>query len=195
MKKLRVIKLITFSICTFGFLLFTIDKVLAERFFQTNNTWYEKIPANAKVIDNSNKYVQTIVDNSPLFYVNNGGYSVPVWYAKKDTPIVTVEVRSLVYGPIARNLGWDKVPIPDEALPAMNEESCSGSGPTDGHMVVVSYDRRWAWDFYAARKCDGKWSTHLIRKWDLATDGVLDPCGNLGWARMACVPLLHGLIT
>jgi len=163
----------------------------AEGFFEGHSTWYEKIPANPAVTPNSEFYVQTIVDNSPALATSYRDWSVPVFYARPDTPYVTV--TGVSQSVIDR--GWNVVPIPPEAQPAGNAAACAGTY-RDGHMVVVSADGKWAWDLYRAQKCEGQqWYAYIIRKWDLGTEGVIDPYDGMGSAHVGRTPLLQGLIT
>jgi hypothetical protein len=137
----------------------------AEHFFEQNNTWYEQIPSNAAIVADSALYIDRIKRNSTYLSVAARNWTVPVFYAKADTPNVTVAVDYTLPD------GWNVVPIPAEALPDLNDTRCAGQY-TDGHMVVVSADRHWAWDFYHASKCNGVWHAAWTRKWDLTDDGV-----------------------
>ncbi len=160
----------------------------AEHFFGLNSTWYEPVPTTATAVTDSASYVDRLRRNSPVISAAAYDWTVPVFYAKADTPVITVSLSYSV------PTGWDTVPIPDEALPDMNAERCAGQY-TDGHMVVVSADRHWAWDFYQASKCNGVWHAAWTRRWDLTTDGVNQPYDGEGSCRVAKVPLLQGLIT
>ncbi len=160
----------------------------AEHFFGLNSTWYEPVPTTATAVTDSASYVDRLRRNSPVISAAAYDWTVPVFYAKADTPTITVSLSYSV------PTGWDTVPIPDEALPDMNAERCAGQY-TDGHMVVVSADRHWAWDFYQASKCNGVWHAAWTRRWDLTTDGVNQPYDGEGSCRVAKVPLLQGLIT
>ena len=160
----------------------------AEHFFGLNSTWYEPVTATATAVTDSASYVDRLRRNSPVISAAAYDWTVPVFYAKADTPTITVSLSYSV------PTGWDTVPIPDEALPDMNAERCAGQY-TDGHMVVVSADRHWAWDFYQASKCNGVWHAAWTRRWDLTTDGVNQPYDGEGSCRVAKVPLLQGLIT
>ncbi|MBI4688396.1 MAG: hypothetical protein HY756_11605, partial [Nitrospirae bacterium] len=187
-----------------------LEDARAERFFQKNSSWYEKIPANPKIKSNSAEAIKAIRNMTPYISIYNplqpwpGEYNVPVFYAGKDTPYVTVPTTDS-YPSI---LGWNKVPIPPEAVPAGNEYMLKGNY-RDGHMVIISHDRKYAWEFFMAlKKKDGAFTATRIRKWDLRGDGVEQPywCqefpDNNGkpaqyclYNRVAALPLLHGLIT
>jgi hypothetical protein len=65
----------------------------------------------------------------------------------------------------------------------------------DGHMVVVSHDRRHAWDFFALHlHVDPPTAVH-VREWDLTGDGINQNPALYGSCRESPVPLLHGLVT
>jgi hypothetical protein len=167
------------------------SQVTAQRFFQKHSTWYEKIPSNPRLMSNSSKYIEEIQRVNNYIAVVSRDYGVPVWYASESTPIQAVVPYSEVTNSIIKNAvetnGWNKnVPIPPEAQPAVGY---------DGHMVIISHDRRYAWDFYQARReSDGTLSTSRIKRWDLTGDGIDQPY-TWGGCRVAAVPLLHGLIT
>ncbi|MBI4687472.1 MAG: discoidin domain-containing protein [Nitrospirae bacterium] len=201
MKAFKVYPVIVF------FLLFLIGVIVeahAERFFQQNNSWYEKIPVNAQTKSDSAQALQALRRAPYISILNDaqqwpGEYNVPVFYARPDTPITTVQTGS----PAPAILGWNKVPIPPEAVPAGNEDMLNGQY-RDGHMVIVSADKKYAWDFFAALKeRNGAISAYQIRKWDLRGDGVDQPywCQNFNgtqtclYCRVSAVPLLHGLVT
>jgi hypothetical protein len=140
---------------------------------------------------NSQNYVNDILANGSGIAVEYREWSVPIFYAKADTPIVTVATGN--QSTIAN--GWNKVPIPPEAVPAGNAASLSGQY-RDGHLSIVSHDRKYAWDFFGAKKAaNGSWSASMVRRWDLTTDGVMEEYDLQGSPRACPTSLLHGLIT
>jgi hypothetical protein len=162
-----------------------------QGFFQQYSTWYQKIPTAPQVMDNSQNYVQDILVNGSGVAVEYREWSVPIFYAKADTPIVTVATGN--QNTIAN--GWNKVPIPPEAVPAGNSASLAGQY-RDGHLSVVSHDRKFAWDFFGAQKAtNDNWSASMVRRWDLSTDGVMQEYDLQGSPRACPTSLLHGLIT
>lgn len=173
----------------------------AERFFRQNSTWYEKIPANPQIMPNSDHYVNDILINNPRLSFSSSSpddWSVPVYYATGNTPAVTVQLdkpSSFFCGSNSIGRGWNIVPIEPGWIPAGNASRCSGKY-RDGHMTVVSHDKKYAWDFFNARICsDGIWKAACVRRWDLSGDGVNSPYDLKGLVRAASVPLLHGLVT
>ena len=175
-----------FMMTVFILIVLTANKSEA-RFFQQHSTWYEKVPSNAPLMPNSANYVNDILINSSRLGINYREWSVAVWYAKADTPFVKVDTGSDTR-PV--QYGWDTVPIPPEATPPGVERG------HDGHMVVISHDRRYEWDFYKAKKdSNGKWFARHLRRWDLTTDGINSPYDLKGSAHACPSPLTHGLIT
>jgi len=197
MKISKVFKFGSLVICFLVlFSTYVIEEAYAERFFKKHNTWYEKIPANPTLRANSANYVADIITNAKRMYGNSSGWSVPIFHAAGDTPNTTVTIWNELPGQkdYIEAQGWNVVPIPDGALPAMNTERCAGQY-TDGHMVVISADGLSSWDFLMASKCNGTWSARTVRKQDLTGDGINSPYDYHGMLRMTSVPLLHGLIT
>lgn len=161
---------------------------IPDRFFSQNSTWYEKIPDNPQTLERqgcaSENFITDVLSNSQILTISYREWSVPIWYAREDTPSQKVEVS---YPEGKQPQEWHWVPIPPEAQPAAAD---------DAHMVIVSHDHRTAWDFWHAREhTDGHWSADAFRRWDLTGDGVNSPYDGMGSSRVAPVPLLHGLIT
>jgi hypothetical protein len=161
-----------------------------SRFFQKHSTWYEKISANPKLHPNSAAIIENINTYSHSLGAVYTQFSFPIFYTMLDTANITVEVHGTK--PAIRHLGWNVVPIPEEARP-------SGFGSSkyrDGHMVVISHDRKYAWDFYQAQRVSAtEWKATLVRRWDLTTDGINSPYDGLAMPKLCPIPHLHGLIT
>jgi len=162
--------------------------VTPDRFFIQNSTWYEKIPENPQILERqsctSENFITDVLSNSQILTISYREWSVPIWYAQEDTPSQKVEVS---YPEGKQPQEWHWVPIPPEAQPAAAD---------DAHMVIMSHDHQYAWDFWHALKhSDGYWSADAFRRWDLTGDGINSPYDGMGSSRVAPVPLLHGLIT
>jgi hypothetical protein len=158
---------------------------IVSRFFQAPNTWYEKLtPANTVVDPNSAAMVAYLTSITGKFGTSTGGWSHPIFYAESTTPLSTVTISG---NATAQQLGWDKVPIPPNAVQ---------SSQTDGHLIVIDHLHHYAWELYQARKISSTaWAASRMRRWDLTGDGVQSPSDRLGAVRQCPVPLLHGLIT
>jgi hypothetical protein len=159
-----------------------------DHLFQKHSTWYEKIPDPPEILSRgtctSENYIQDVLSNSGILTISYRDWSVPIWVADEDTPEQWVDVP---YPEGNQPEEWYWVPIPSQA------QSASAG---DSHMVIVSHDWSYAWDFWHAEKhSDGHWSSGTFRCWDLSGDGINSPYDMNGSARVAPVPLLHGLIT
>jgi hypothetical protein len=177
---------------------FATDTESPGYFFHSPNSWYEKIPENPEVIPNSQNYINDLRYNSGSLVANYRDWAVPIFYAKENTPLTTVEITH-TYQPVEDNIiakGWNVVPIPPEAIPAGNEASLRGQF-RDAHMTIISHDKKWEWDFYGAIKYpDGTWKATVVRKWDLSGDGIDVPHHvNDSGVRACNSPGSHGLIT
>lgn len=166
---------------------------IVSRFFQKHSTWYEKIPLNPKLHPNSAAIIANIEKYSHALGAVYTQFSFPIFYARSDTANVTVELPgSSVAKTAIRHLRWNVVPIPEEARP-------SGFGNAkyrDGHLVVISHDRKYAWDFYQAQRVSAtEWKAALVRRWDLTADGINAPYDALAMPKLCPIPHLHGLIT
>lgn len=185
-----------------GMMLASAFQARAERCFQKNSTWYEKIPQNPKLDPNSAEYVARLAASRSTLGYCWKEWSVPIWQAKPDTPVVEVKWTRGSSGARERwqrftDKGWNLVPIPLDARPAGYEAKLQGKY-RDLHMVILSHDRRYTWDFFSAFKDPktGAWSTGIVRRWDLENeDGVLQPYDEMGSCRVAPISLLHGLVT
>ncbi len=173
-------------------LIVMLPSATATKFFQQHSTWYEKIPENPELMENSLNYINDVLINSRRMSISYRSWSVPVWHARADTPYIKVtSFDACCYGDEIKTnrpvkYGYDSVPIPQEAMPAPD---------ADGHMVIISADGKHEWDFYQAKKAaDGSWSATVIRRWNLTTDGINSPYDVRGSCRVCPVPLTHGLV-
>jgi len=171
-----------------------------EGFFQEHSTWYEPIPDDAPLLPDSGAFISAIAAINPSLSMtvrpDQMEWSVPIWYAAEDTR--GTDVTLTVTGPstdLAEARGWNKgVPIPQGAQPAGFARMAKGEY-MDGHMVVVSRDRRSAWDFFALHLHVRPPTAVHVRKWDLTGDGINQDPPLYGSCRESPVPLLHGLVT
>jgi hypothetical protein len=170
-----------------------LQTVTASRFFQQPSTWYQKISPNAVVYPNSTAIIDNIKEHSNALGISYGKFSHPIFYARPETAMTTVQVSRKALA--AKALGWIEVPIPDEARPA----GFGTSGYSDGHMTVISHDRKYAWDFYQANRevtpSGIRWKANYLRRWDLSKDGMNSPYDGLGSVKLCPFPIVHGLVT
>jgi len=123
--------------------------------FAPDSFWYTPIPANAPLHPDSAHYVTEILRQKKAYYgtvsINTHSYSSPVFIATKDTPTVRVAFWDCQHkGHPDPNLEpqWSAVPIPAEA------EQAEG---TDAEMTIYQPSSDTLWEFWQARKVDGKW--------------------------------------
>lgn len=161
------------------------EQRIVSRFFQAMSTWYTPLtPANTVVHPQSQSIINYLSSITASLGTSTGAWSHPIFYAAVDTPIVKVGISG---NPTAAMLGWDLVPIPVDARP---------SSQTDGHLVIISSDKRTCWELYQARRISGtQYAAARMRRWDLLQDGVQSPSDRLGAVRQFPAPLLHGLVT
>jgi hypothetical protein len=198
MKATKVFKFNYLLFYFFLFLMIFVNNSYAERFFEKHSTWYEKIPQNATLDPNSANYVNDILINRETIVGNRKGWSVSIFYAKQDTPITIVKINDSRFRDYITLQGWNQVPIPDNAVPPRNAEAkaCYPIYCHDGHLVIISHDKKYAWTFFRAIKFDdGSWSTKTVRKWDLTGDGILYPYDKHSSQRFCPAPTMHGVIT
>jgi len=172
-----------------------------QGFFKKHSTWYEPIPKNAEVMPDSDAFVKAVMAINPYLSMtaprlDSMEWSVPIWYAQEDTP--GTDITLTVTGPskeTAESRGWNKnIPIPKGAQPAGFARMAKGEY-MDGHMVVISHDRRSAWDFFELHLHVNPPTAVHVRKWDLTGDGINQSPALYGSCRESPVPLLHGLVT
>jgi hypothetical protein len=215
--KTKKLKCIIFAVFFFG--VFGLAKVsLAERFFQQNSTWYEKIPTNPVLIDYNAEFMIALRSYyTGLVIYGSGasnpslknGDSVPIFRAVESTPLTNIQSDSCH----PTHPEWcANIPIPSEARGARNDEACLGTY-ADGHLSIISADSAYLWELYHARKCetlgDGigdedkicdagetcYWYSYITRKWILSGTGVNQPYDGFYATRVSKVPHTHGVVT
>jgi hypothetical protein len=115
------------------------------------------IPANARVDRNSARYVEGLkkAADRGILTIALRKWTVPVYEAGPATPRLNVQLTASW-----RSANWIQgVPIPRAAAPDPED---------DAHMTVLDRKNGCEFDFYDARKTDGRWSadwanTLLIR--------------------------------
>jgi hypothetical protein len=167
--------------------------VTPSRFFQQHSTWYQKISPSPVIYPNSAAIIDNIRQHSDSLGISYGKFSHPIFYAHPETVTTAVQVSRKALA--AKALGWVDVPIPNEARPA----GFGTSGYSDGHMTIISHDRKYAWDFYQAEReatpSGVRWKANYLRRWDLSKDGMNSPYDGLGGVKLCPFPILHGLVT
>jgi hypothetical protein len=109
-------------------------------------------------------------------------FGSPVYFARSGDPLAPVSLGSSDWSPRG-SLRWNGQPIPAPAGVA----PASGS---DGHLVVVSADRRTAWEFWRCTAAGSSgYKTEVISQWDLTGPGYA-PEAHSNSARASGGPLI-----
>ncbi|MFZ2628996.1 MAG: DUF4124 domain-containing protein [Rugosibacter sp.] len=123
--------------------------------FAKSSFWYTPIPRDAPLNENSARYGAEILRQIQAYYggvaINTWSFASPVFVAGSDVPTVTVEEWDCQRkGFKDRDLAqqWQAVPIPPEAQPA---------GGSDAEMTIYQPATDALWEFWRARKVDGRW--------------------------------------
>jgi hypothetical protein len=95
---------------------------------------------------------------------DNVTYAAPIFFAQRTDPTAPVTVTQPDWLPDG-DTGWDRRPIP---VP-LGVEPASGA---DGHLTVVSADRRTAWDFLGCTQAGPMgYVARVVVQWDLTGPG------------------------
>jgi hypothetical protein len=113
---------------------------------------------------------------------DNPTYSSPIYFAAPGDPVAHVSVGQPSWSPLgATKHDGRPVPVPAGVAPA--------PGP-DGHLTVVSADRRTAWEFWRCTAAGpGGYTTDVIVQWDLTGPGYASRPGDNS-ARGSGTPLI-----
>jgi parallel beta-helix repeat protein len=91
-------------------------------------------------------------------------YAKPIYFAKPGDPVADVQVGEPSW--VKGDIRWDgkPIPVPDGAAPAPG---------SDGHLTIVSADRKTAWDMWRCTQADKSgYVTVTISQWNLTGSGV-----------------------
>jgi hypothetical protein len=160
---------------------------IAAPAYPSGSFWYDPIPGGATEDPNSAAYVERMAEEFrrpqgssstyKLVLVAEGG-SVPVYYARPDTPRLSVPITTSGYG--AR--GVTDVPVPPYLLP---------DSATDGHVVIVDPVAGIEYDFWQFRKERGRWVASAAALLDYSTQAVHEDKFS---ANASGFPLAAGLV-
>lgn len=123
--------------------------------FASTSFWYTPIPANAPLHPNSANFVNELLRQKAAHYntvtINTREYASPVYIASENATTVKVtewDCQKKGYSDVSLAEQWLAVPIPDYAVPSKG---------TDGEMTVYQPATDTLWEFWQAKKVDGKW--------------------------------------
>lgn len=179
-----------------------------KRFFSPDSFWNQAIPAHAPVDPRTERWMR-LLEGEPTgenFYMNSERWTIPVYEADPDTPVVEVRRHALSpreklvwctsHDTFGHGPGFGQVPIPETARP---------DSQTDSHLAVVDPSRNLVWDMWKlSRNPDGSWKSATGMVYAADGTGVFDP-GPLGLvdgesvhfhgpSRASGVPAVAGLI-
>jgi hypothetical protein len=155
------------------------------RAFAPSSPW--NVPAAPASIAATNPYADQFA-GSPGFTMKLSGtpdnprYANPIFFAQQGDPLASVNVGQPGWAPKGATK-YDGKPIP---VPA----GVGGAAGSDGHLTVVSADRRTSWEFWRATAAGpGGYTTEVIVQWDLTGPGVSSQAGDNS-ARGSGTPLI-----
>ncbi|MBI1367661.1 MAG: DUF4124 domain-containing protein [Planctomycetes bacterium] len=126
-----------------------------ERVFDAGSFWYQPLPKDAPIDPKSDAYTADILRQIKKYYgtttINIKEYCSPVYIVGPEVKTVRVEqwdAQNNGYIDKALIEQWAAVPIPDYALP---------SAGTDMEMTIYQPSTDTMWEFWKARKIEGKW--------------------------------------
>lgn len=154
------------------------------RAFAPTSPW--NIPAAQKgSIASSNPYASAM-GSGDLEVTSSRVWSKPVYRAQPGDPTTTNVNLTTDWSPTGA-LKWDGGPIP---IPA----GCAPATGSDGHLLIISADRRISWEFWRATSCSPSGiSAAVIAQFDLTGLGY-DPSCDENSARGSGTPLIDTVV-
>lgn len=124
--------------------------------FADSSFWYQKIPADAPLHQDSSSLVASFDRQWRKYYnnvgVNTTNYAPPIFVASADTPLRTVrfwDCQNKGYTPSQFTAAFAAVPVPADARPAPG---------TDSELVIHQPSTDKIWEMWKARiTLDGNW--------------------------------------
>jgi hypothetical protein len=173
------------SLCVAGLGTAQTAAASSWRAFSDSSPWNR--PAAPASIAASNPYASEFAGSAGFTMkisgtADNPRFGSPVYFAQPGDPLAPVTLGASGWSPRG-SLRWDGQPIPAPAGVA----PASGS---DGHLVVVSADRRTAWEFWRCTAAGpAGYTAEVISQWDLTGPGYA-PEGHSNSARASGSPLI-----
>jgi hypothetical protein len=178
-----------------------------KRFFSGDSFWNTPLSAQPEIDPRSDHCIRLLQELCPHggFWINEDYWTIPVYEVTKDTPQRQVLQREVQPGEkhVPRS-GFRHGPGFGPLIPVPGQH-CIPSREGDAHLAFVDYERRLAWDMWAAQwRADGELESFTGMAYSLDGPGVFDPAlfpakdGEsihcYGPSRHAGVPAIAGLI-
>jgi len=123
--------------------------------FAPDSFWYRPVPRDVALNPDSTNYVREFLRQLHAYYgtvgINTSAYSSPVYVAGPQVPtqpVVQWDCHGNGYVDHGLAEQWAAVPIPPYARPADG---------TDAEMTIYQPSTDRMWEFWQARRVDGKW--------------------------------------
>lgn len=131
------------------------ETVITDAVFAPTSFWYTPIPATVPLHPNSANFAKEILRQKAAYYgtvtINTKEYTSPVYVAEAGAPTVKVtpwDCQKKGYSDSSLAEQWAAVPIPGYAVQSKG---------TDGEMTIYQPSTDTLWEFWQAKKVDGKW--------------------------------------
>jgi hypothetical protein len=168
------------------------ETLVTDTIFAPNSFWYVPIPADAPLHPNSAGFNADFLRQKSAYYgtvnINTKDYASPVFTVGSDVPKIKVtqwDCQKKGYSDPALAEQWSSVPIPDYAIQ---------SGGTDGEMTIYQPSTDTVWEFWQAKKKNGRWQACWGGRLDGASKGPGVFAGHYGTTATS-LPFLGGQIT
>ena len=129
--------------------------LLTDKVFAADSFWYAVIPKDVTLHENNAAYVGEFLRQKKAYYgtvnINTTSWASPIYVAGPEVPLTQVsewncQKKTSTDKNLARQ--WEAVPIPAHAKEAAG---------TDAEMTVYQPSTDTLWEFWQARKVDGRW--------------------------------------
>ena len=149
------------------------------KLFSPDSPFNQKISPDAEIDPNSDLMVESLKDAYAIYglYIGIREFTVTLFYAYQSTPRYDVTLTEQADWAIKKKML--NVPIPDEAFPDPEE---------DGEMAIIDLSTGYEYDFWQAKKEDGKWSASWANRISIYSDGIYEKalsCRGAGFALLA----------
>ncbi len=154
LKKSGLLFLYLFILVNFSFS-HAQDSLPGSRIFSPQSFWYASIPEQVELHQKSDIFVKEFLRQKNAYYgtvnINTTSWASPVYYVDANTltsQVTEWDCQNKHFKDKYLAEQWAAVPIPDYAKPAKG---------TDAEMSIYQAATDTLWDFWQARKVNGKW--------------------------------------